>query len=313
MQVYAVEQQNQSLFDGVFSLQKTAVALGGFDAIHIGHQAIIRNVVAKAKADGLTSVVYLFRNQPRSVVSGKEQPSVYPLKKRLSLLEELGVDIVVAEWFTPEYKEILPETFVEEYLKKYLDACYVAAGFNYRFGRNGAGDRVTLKELCNACQIEVQSIDAVSVDNAIVSSTRIRELIREGNMQKTARCLGRQFSLTGTVISGNQIGRTLGFPTANLACPNHVMIPKFGVYLARVQVNGVWHPAICNVGARPTVIDRTPWLEAHLLDFYGDLYDTEIEIAFCDYLREIRHFKSLAALRAQLKKDKVDAREYFDK
>jgi riboflavin kinase/FMN adenylyltransferase len=221
------------------------------------------------------------------------------------------VAVVVAEWFTPAYKEILPETFVNEYLKKHLDARYVAAGFNYPFGKNGAGDRETLKELCNACEIEVRSIDAVSVDDAIVSSSRIRELIQEGNMQDAARCLGRQFSLTGTVTSGNQIGRTLGFPTANLACPNHVMIPKFGVYLARVQVNGVWHPAICNVGARPTVIDHTPWLEAHLLDFYGDLYEQEIEIAFCDYLREIRHFESLAALQNQLEQDKAAAREYF--
>ncbi len=311
MQVYAVEQPNQSLFDGGFSLQKTAVALGGFDAIHIGHQAIIRNVVAKAKADGLTSVVYLFRNQPRSVVFGKEQPSVYPLKKRLSLLKELGVDIVIAEWFTPEYKEILPETFVKEYLKKYLDARYVASGFNYRFGKNGAGDRERLKELCNACQIEVRSVDAVTVDDAIVSSSRIRELIQEGNMQDAARCLGRQFSLTGTVTSGNQIGRTLGFPTANLACPNHVIIPKFGVYLARVQVNGIWHPAICNVGTRPTVIDHTPWVEAHLLNFYGDLYEQEIEIAFCEYLREIKYFESLEALRAQLEQDKADASKYF--
>ena len=311
MQIYTAEQPNQSIFHDGFSLRETAVALGGFDAIHIGHQAIIRNVVAKAKAEGLSSVVSLFRNLPRNVILGGDTPPVYPLEKRLALLEDLGVDIVIAQWFTPEYKEILPEVFVEEYLKQRLDARYVAVGFNYHFGKNGAGNRTTLKTLCQPMGIEVCGIDAVTIDDAIVSSTRIRELLQQGNMIDAARCLGRPFSLTGTVIAGNRLGRAMGFPTANIACPKTLILPKFGVYFSRVKANGAWYTAICNVGARPTVADDTPWIEAHLLDFEGDLYGKEIEIVFCDSLREIQAFENPEALAKQLAKDKLCAENYF--
>ena len=311
MQVYAKENPSQSLRDGSFTLHQTAVALGGFDAIHAGHQTIIRNVVDKAKAEGLNSAVYLFRNQPRGVVSGGAAPAVCSLEKRLEILEELGVDVVIAEWFTPDYKEVLPETFVKAYLKDWLDARYVAAGFNYRFGKQGAGDMDALKLLCQPLGIEVYGAEPVTVDGETVSSTRIRELLQDGDVVQAARCLKRQFSLCGTVISGNQIGRTMGFPTANIPCPKELILPKHGVYLARCKVDGVWYPAICNVGTRPTVTDGEALIESHLMDFDGDLYGKEIEVAFWEYLRPITKFADLNALQQQLERDKEQAKKYF--
>lgn len=313
MQVYRNEDSNQSLFDGSFSLHRTAVALGGFDAMHIGHQAIIKKVVARAKAEGLASVVYLFRNQPRAVVAGGEMPQVYTLNKRLELLESMGVDAVVAEWFTPQYQKISPESFVKDYVKDRLDARYIGVGFNYRFGSHGAGDTETLKNLCTPLGIAVEALPAVESGGAVVSSSRIRELIQRGQVSDAAVCLGRQFTFAGQVVSGNQVGRTLGFPTANVACAKELLLPKFGVYITKTRVDGIWYPSITNVGARPTVTDATPWVETHLLDFHEDLYGKHIEIAFYDYLRDINEFSGLRELQTQLELDKTVAKKFFEK
>ncbi|MBQ2613743.1 MAG: bifunctional riboflavin kinase/FAD synthetase [Clostridia bacterium] len=307
MQVYTSENF------GTLSLSGTAIALGGFDAIHMGHQAIIRNVVAYAKQEGLTSVVYLFRNQPREVVTGEALPSVYSFEKRLEILEELGVDVVVAAWFTPQFSQISPEEFVEEILKKQLDARYLAAGFHYRFGKKGAGDMTLLKKLCKPLDIAVYEQAEVQVDGETVSSTRIRELLQKGDLAMAERCLGRPFSMSGEVVSGNQVGRTMGFPTANMVCPKGLVVPKFGVYLTQTEVDGRWYPSITNVGARPTITDQMPWIETHLLDFQGDLYGKQIQVAFLSYLREITKFPSLDALKEQLFRDKLAAKEYFGK
>ena len=127
------------------------------------------------------------------------------------------------------------------------------------------------------------------------------------------RCLGRPFSMSGEVVSGNQVGRTMGFPTANMVCPKGLVVPKFGVYLTQTEVDGRWYPSITNVGARPTITDQMPWIETHLLDFQGDLYGKQIQVAFLSYLREITKFPSLDALKEQLFRDKLAAKEYFGK
>ena len=311
MQVYRTENPAQSLCDGSFTLEKTAVALGGFDGIHIGHQSIINRVVADAKEKGLTSVVYLFRNQPRGVIQGGAAPSVYSLEQRLALLEELGVDVVIAEWFTEDYRQVSPEAFVKDYLKDWLDARVVAAGFNYRFGSRGAGDMQMLKTLCQPLGIAVYEGESVSVDGELVSSTRIREHIKNGELTNANRCLGRTFSIMGKVVAGNRLGRTIGFPTANVACEAQTQLLKRGVYVTQAKADGVWYPAITNVGARPTVTDATEWVETHLLNYQGDLYGKTVEIAFYEYLRAITAFASLEELKTQLEADKSAAKQYF--
>lgn len=313
VQVYRTEDAAQSVFDADWRLRNTAVALGGFDALHIGHRAIIRKVVERAEADGLSSAVFLFRNQPRSVLGNTALPQVYPFEKRLELLEEMGVDIVIAEWFTPKYRTITKETFVREYVKNRLDARYAAVGFNYRFGRDGEGDTAALQALGGSLGIAVDTVAAVKVGGSAVSSSRIRELIQRGDMEEANRCLGRRFSVGGTVVGGNRLGRTIQFPTANLECPKGCLVPRFGVYLTQTKVGGGWYPSITNVGARPTVAATEPRIETHILDFSGDLYRQNIEVAFCHFWREIWEFENLDALKKQLASDRTAAKEYFER
>lgn len=312
MQVFCLEnEKNLRELQGQFS--GTAVALGGFDAIHIGHQAIINRVVETAKGEGLTSVVYFFTNQPREVLTGEKLSHVNSLAKRLEMLEELGVEIAIAQRVTPEFLQTAPEEFVVEYLKKTLDARFVAAGFNYRFGQYGRGDARLLRELCEPLEIQVCEIPCVMVEDETVSSTRIRQLIAEGKTRSAEECLGRPFELSGKVVAGNRFGREMGIPTANLEFPEELLFPGFGVYLTETRVDGRWYPSMTNVGAKPTVEKNHPGIESHILDFSGDLYGKEIAVRFHEKLREIIRFDTPEQLQKQLEKDKESVKEYFKK
>lgn len=313
MQIYGVLEKDGELWKKGLRFESTAVALGGFDAIHLGHRAIIQKVVGYAKDHGLQSLVYLFRNQPRTVLTGEPGVYVNTLEQRLGILEELGVDAAVVEWFTPEYQSITPEDFVKVYLRERLGAVYAAAGFNYRFGLRGRGDIETLKHLGVREGILVESMPCVEWGGSPISSTRIRGLIQEGRMESAAACLGRQFAVKGRVVKGNQLGRTIGFPTANLDLPTEQIVPKYGVYVTQTLAEGRWYPSITNVGDKPTVTRHYPCIETHLLDYEGDLYFRETEIRFFEYLRGISKFSGLDALKIQLEQDKRAARRYFGK
>ncbi len=307
MQVYYRENPGDGLYGLPLSFSESAVALGGFDAIHLGHQAIIRQMVKTAREQNLTAAVYLFCNQPRTVVSGEESRGIYPLKERLRFLEALGVDAVVADWFTPKLREISPEAFVKDYLKIWLGARCVAAGFDYRFGKQGSGDMNLLRTLCQKEGIGVYEQEAVSSGGVPISSTGIRQLLREGRLEEAADCLGREFSVSGRVVDGNHLGRTIGFPTANLEYPGQLILPKEGVYATRTRVDGTEYPSITHLGGRPTVTDENLRLETHLAGFSGDLYGKEITVFFRKYLRGIQKFETLEELRLQLEKDKKSA------
>ncbi len=312
MQVFYLEnEKNLRKLQGQFS--GTAVALGGFDAIHRGHQTIINQVVEVAKREGLTSVVYFFANQPREVLGGETLPHVNSVEKRLEILEALGVEIAVAQTITSEFLQTSPEDFVTDYLKEILDARFVAVGFNYRFGQRGRGDAGLLRELGEPLGIRVCEIPCVMVEDEIVSSTRIRQLISEGQMRSAESCLGRPIELSGKVVVGNRFGRELGIPTANLEFPEELLIPGFGVYLTETKVDGVWYPSMTNVGAKPSVEKNHPGIETHLLDFTGDLYGKEIAVRFREKLREIIRFDTPEQLQRQLEEDRERAKKYFKK
>lgn len=292
-------------------LKNTAVALGVFDAMHLGHLEIIDNVVEHARENGLKSAVYMFRNIPKSVLTNTDIKNVNLFKKRLHILYERGVDIVIAERFTHEYMKLEYTEFVKQYLVEKFDAKYVCAGFNYHFGYKGKGDTAALKQLCGEYGIKVHIAECKSLDKP-VSSTLLRKLIASGEMEEAAKYLGRTFSVTRRIEHGERVGRKIGFPTANIQLPDFHVVPKFGVYVTRAKVNGEWHPAITNVGGKPTVGTNKPCIETYMLDFDGDVYGKEIEIEFHHYLRPIEKFNSLDDLKAQLEKDKAYARKYFE-
>ncbi len=312
MRIFVAENEKNLLeLQGQFV--NTAVALGGFDAMHKGHQAIINQVVETAKAEGMTSVVYFFVNQSKEVLSGEKILPVNTLEKRLAILEELGVDVAVAQWVTAEFLETSPEAFAQDYLKKILAAKLVAAGFNYRFGKCGKGDIALLRELGETLDIHVCEVPCVTEGDETVSSTRIRHLILQGNMEEAQECLGRAYALSGTVVEGNRQGRELGIPTANLEFPEHLLLPQEGVYLTETKVDGNWYPSMTNVGGKPSVEKNHSGIETHLLDFTGNLYGKEIEVRFHQKLREIIRFSTLEQLQEQLQQDKQTVAKYFAK
>lgn len=312
MRIFVAEnEKNLMELQGQFA--STAVALGGFDAIHKGHQAIINQVVETAREEGMTSVVYFFVNQSKEVLSEERVPSINTLEKRLAVLDELGVDVAIAQWITKEFLETSPDDFVEDYLKRVLNAKLVAAGFNYRFGKCGKGDISLLRELGEPLGIRVCEVSCVTEGGETVSSTRIRSLIAQGKMEETNACLGREYALSGTVVAGNRQGRELGIPTANLEFPEHLLLPKEGVYLTETLVDGVWIPSMTNVGGKPSVEKNHPGIETHLLDFAGDLYGREIEIRFHRKIRDIKRFSTLEQLQEQLRLDRTTVAKYFAK
>ncbi|MBQ4146282.1 MAG: bifunctional riboflavin kinase/FAD synthetase [Clostridia bacterium] len=312
MQIFIQTDEKKLLQNGL-SFFDTAVALGCFDAMHIGHREIIRNVVETAKKKGLKSLVYFFVNVPRSVLMNDHIPQINTLDERLSILEEMGVDIAVAKEVTPDFLNLSPEFFVKDILSKEFGAKYICAGFNYRFGKGGIGDADYLVKLGNDLGIPINVMPCVELDGEPVSSSRIRELLQKGRIENANILLGKEFSISGTVISGNHIGRTLGFPTVNLEIPKGKMHPAFGVYVTKVKVNNKCYPSITNVGTRPTIANDGAYIETHLLDFSGDLYEREITIDFHSYLRPIKKFENTDNLKKQLENDKQFARKFFKK
>ncbi len=291
-------------------LHNTAVALGTFDAMHRGHRAVIQATVGCARVSGLQAVVYLFRIPPKAILSG-DVKCVNSLEKRLKILEEMGVQTAVVEDFNLEYAQTSCSEFVQS-LKENLGACAVYAGFNYHFGKHGQGDAQELQRLCGENGIQCEILPCVS-EQGIISSSRIRALIESGDIESAESFLGRPFSVSGKVVYGNQFGRTIGFPTANMDIPENLAIPPDGVYSSRVRLNGNTYPAITNIGGKPTVTAVGRNIETHVIGFCGDLYNQIIEVEFLRRLRGIVKFGSYEELKQQLETDKQTAVEEYAK
>lgn len=293
------------IFFGSDSLEKneTAVALGDFDALHKGHIEIINEAVAYARENGILSAVYMFENSP------KGNYHINTPERRIEIVESLGVDICVLERFTEKYKNLTCEEFVSEYIKKRLCARAVFVGFNYRFGCGATGGVSTLASLCGE-EILVDVHDCVKRDGEIISSSRIRHLISAGDMEEAKALTGRNFEISGRVKTGNQIGRKIGFPTANIEYPTLQLTPKEGVYITDVTVLGKTYRAITNVGEKPTVGEEHRNIETAILDFCDNIYGEIIKIEFLKYIRDIKKFETLDALSLQLESDAETARNY---
>lgn len=301
----------QIYYDANIKLSNTAVALGQFDALHRGHIEIIKRTVKYAKENNLKALVYLFVNDPMEVICGKTQMSVNTLSKRLEVLEETGVDIVVAQKFDEEFMLLSKTEFTEKYIFEKLDAKYVAAGFNYRFGKSGEGDTEFLEKECAKRNVKVDIVPEISYLGDRVSSSRIRCEIENGNMETVTALMQRPFSVKGEVIRGNNIGEKIDFPTANMNMPVFQVAPKLGVYITQTVIGEKRYPAITNVGERPTVENGKCFIETHIDGFSGNLYGKEIEVEFLKFIREINKFESLDELKDQLNKDKCSMRNYF--
>ena len=285
------------------------VALGAFDGIHLGHQAILGMAVARGKARGLQVVACTFDRHPMEVLQPDRAPlPITTLAERLDLIAHTGVDVTLVLAFTSALAAVEPEAFVRDVLVSGLHAREVVVGFNHTFGRGARGDAALLRSFGDRVGLVTQVIPPFLVEGIPVSSSEIRSALREGDVAKAARYLGRTYSIGGTVTRGAGRGRTLGFPTANLDPERPLLLPS-GVYACRAEVGGQVHSAVVNVGVRPTFGENELAIEAYLPDFSGDLYGLRMQLHFIAHLRGERKFQSVDELKAQIGRDVEAARQ----
>lgn len=291
----------------------TAVTIGVFDGVHLGHRRVMRRIVASAREADLHPVALTFDPHPLEFVAPDRAPSLLStVDDRAELLGECGVEVVGVLPFL-QIRDMVPRVFAEEVLARRLQARRVAVGANFRFGRDRTGDVGALARLGEEHGFSVEVVDLYGErDGEVISSTRIRTLLEAGEVRHAAALLGRWFSVRGPVIHGDARGRAIGFPTANLHVPDRMAVPAHGVYVAWAAFDGEPHPAVVNVGVRPTFGVNTRTVEAHLLDFDGDLYGTELTVSFVERLRDERRFGSVDELVAQIGQDVADARLVFE-
>ncbi len=284
-----------------------AVAIGNFDGVHLGHLEVLATLFALARRLGVLSCVYTFDPAPTAVVAPeRHQPRLQTLANRVAALRAAGVDQVVVQPFTADFAGWSAEQFIETELLGRLGARGLVVGHDFRFGRMRAGDAASIREL--APGLEVVEVGAFRLHDEPVSSSRVRKYVQTGAVVHAAVLLGRPFTVSGPVVHGDARGRTLGFPTANIALEEEIR-PSPGVYAVRARlVDGRSVPGVANLGFRPTVAGSRYAVEAHLFDFAEDLYGQPIELALVAHLREERRFPSLETLVAQIREDAAAAR-----
>ena len=295
------------------SPQGVCVAIGVFDGVHLGHQQVIRQTLADAAQHEAAAVVLTFDRHPNTVVApDRVPPSIHALPQKLRAIAALGADTTLLIRFDEAFSRQTGEQFVRGLGRDFGRLHSVCVGSDFTFGHKRSGNVTLLQSLGEELRFTVHGLAAVALDGQAVSSTRIREAIRAGHFDTAGQMLGRAYALSGPVVRGDQLGHQLGFPTANLDVSG-LCLPPSGVYAVHVRVPGKTHRAVLNVGHRPTLADATPELrvEAHLLDFAGDLYEQELEINFVARLRDEQKFPSLAALKQQITRDIAAALAYF--
>ena len=290
------------------------IALGFFDGVHLGHAALLRLTRRRADELGIPAAVLTFDTHPDTLVYHQPVPLINTLEDRKYLMEEkFSMDEVILAHFNRAMMEMPWEAFVEDYLLGELGAKHVVCGHDFSFGYRGQGTPDKLRRLCAQRGVGVNVVDKVSLGGITVSSTHIRQLIRQGDMEAAAQMLGHRHFLSGEVLHGKELGRRLGFPTANLALPEGLIAPAYGVYATLVTLpNGSAHPAVTNVGVRPTVHDQLGRLvEAWILDCTAELYGEKIRVEFFTRLRGEKKFDSLEALREEVLRNAAETRAFF--
>jgi riboflavin kinase / FMN adenylyltransferase len=286
----------------------SVVAQGTFDGIHLGHQAIIRKAVDRARALGVQAVTLTFDPHPVAVLRpAAAPPDIMSLEERLAEIERLGSDLTLVIPFTREISQVEASAFVRDVLSGALRAREVVVGFNHTFGRAARGTPEVLEKLAAALGIQVHVIPPLTVGGVVVSSSAVRDALRDGDVARVAMFLGRPYTLHGHVRRGAERGRGLGFPTANLS-PTVPLLLANGVYAGRARWDGGAAATVVNVGVRPTFGEATPTVEAHLLDVDLDLYDRPLAVTFLARIRDEMKFPSVEALRARIAEDVKEAR-----
>ncbi len=285
-------------------------AIGNFDGVHLGHRAILKAAIDRARAAGGTAFALTFDPLPAKLLAPARAPRlILTPADKLELLRRSGIDGVIVINFTLDLSLLPPRDFVRDYLREKIGVREVVVGHNFRYGHNRAGTAAMMIEFGRELGFETDVIGSVKTDGIEVSSTKVREAITAGDMHRAARLLGRNHFLSGSVVRGRERGRTIGFPTANLAGETEC-IPPDGVYATRVILDdGAAYPSITNVGMRPTFAESARSIEAHLFDFSRDIYGMRIKLELIERIRAEKKFENAEALKAQIAQDLSKARE----
>lgn len=297
------------------SSKKTIVTIGTFDGVHLGHFQILKKLVENSKVEDCESLVLTFFPHPRMVLQeNSEIKLLNTIAEKSILLEKIGIDNLIIHPFDKEFSRLTAEEFVEEILIKKFNVHKIVIGYDHRFGRNRTANFETLQEFGVQYGFEVEQITAQQINDISISSTKIRTAIIEGNINLANQYLGYNYSITGTIVKGKQLGRTIGFPTANIKiAEDYKLIPKNGVYIVKCNINEKHYFGMMNIGNRPTVDGTNTTIEINIFDFDQEIYDEQITVEFLDFIRDEQKFDSIDELKNQIQKDKTTSLNYLKK
>jgi riboflavin kinase/FMN adenylyltransferase len=281
---------------------RSAVAIGKFDGVHLGHRMLLEKITEQ-KQNGYQAVVFTFDTSAAAFFCGEDKELTTKREKR-RIFEKMGIDILIEFPLNKETAATEPEDFVSTYLVAQMHAAYICAGTDLSFGRKGAGNYELLQRMASAGGYRVELIDKVRIGGEEVSSTRVRDAVRAGQMEEAAEMLGTPYRISGRVVHGKQLGRTLGMPTANLTPEPDKLMPPNGVYYSRMILGENSYRSISNIGCKPTVSDKQEMgVETYLYDFEGNIYDTDVSVELLAFRRPEMKFENVESLRAQMEKD----------
>lgn len=288
---------------------KSAVAIGKFDGVHLGHRKLIRKIIEQ-KAENLIATVFTFDTSAAAFFGGDEQ-ELTTMEEKRCIFEKMGVDVLIEFPLNRETAATEPDEFVRRYLAGQMKAAYICAGTDLSYGRNGAGNYALLEKYAGRYGYHTELIEKVRLDNEPVSSTRVREAVRAAEMEDAARMLGTPYSVGGCVEHGKRLGRTIGMPTANIVPAKDKLLPPYGVYYSRVVMDGRVYRAISNVGCKPTVNKAgVAGVETYLYDFDGDLYGRNIVVELLAFRRPEMKFDTVQQLKAHMEADIAAGKDY---
>ncbi len=294
--------------------RSTVLTLGVFDGLHLGHQRIMRTVVSRAKAARAVPTAITFDPHPRSVLYPENAPPLLQtLDQRLSNFEVLGIEQTIVIRFDKDFANRDAEIFLRDVVHERLQAKEVYLGKGFAFGRNRGGNIELLRRISAELGFAADEVPEITLRGQRISSSKIRELLKDGTINLARRMLGRPYGVEGQIMRGEQRGRTIGFPTANLK-PRNRVIPRYGVYATATLIDDVWRRSITNVGVRPTFETATePSIETYVFDFDGDLYGDVLRVRFLHRIRDERKFGGIEELKAQIELDSRHALNYFNR
>lgn len=296
--------------------RNAAVTVGSFDGVHLGHRALLDRLIQRAAASGLVSTVVTFDPHPRSVLSGQPMKLLTTITERAAALAEIGIERVVVIEFNQDFAELSSTRYISDILIDGIGMSEIVIGHDHAFGKDRTGNLQTLEKLATEFDFKVSAIVAQEATGTIVSSTAIRESLAAGNIERANDLLGRWYTIQGEVVKGKQLGRTIGFPTANVETTGSKVLPAHGVYAAFASLpddDAHRIPAMINIGVRPTVdSDARVTVEAHMIDFDGDLYGRQLRLELVKRMRGERKFDGVSSLVAQLQRDQSEVRSVLD-